>query len=97
MKITFSGALDPKTASDPKNYAVQTWSLKRSAQYGSKHYDEKPARVTGARVSADGKTVTLDIADMQPTWCMEIRYAVSASDGAAVQGVVHNTVHRLGE
>ena len=97
MKITFSGALDPKTASDPKNYAVQTWSLKRSAQYGSKHYDEKGATVTGAKVSADRKTVTLEIADMQPTWCMEIRYTLASTDGSAVQGVVHNTIHRLSE
>ena len=46
IKITFSGKLDPKTASDPKSYAIQTWSLKRSAGYGSKHYDEKAAKVT---------------------------------------------------
>jgi hypothetical protein len=97
MRITFSGVLDPKTAGDPKNYAVQTWSLKRSAEYGSKHYDEKPSNVTAAKVSADGKTVTLEIADIRPTWCMEIRYALKSSDGTAVQGVVHNTIHRLSE
>jgi hypothetical protein len=96
MTITFSGALDPKTAGNPRNYAVQTWSLKRSAAYGSKHYDEKPANVTAARVSADGKTVTLAFDDLRPTWCMEIRYAVRSSDGVAVRGVVHNTIHRLG-
>jgi hypothetical protein len=43
MTLTFSGPLDPKSAGNPRNYAVQTWSLKRSAAYGSKHYDEKPA------------------------------------------------------
>ena len=53
--------------------------------------------MTGAKVSADGKTVTLEISDMRPTWCMEIRYSLRGSDGAAVQGVVHNTIHRLGE
>src|SRR2546429_4965095 len=41
MTIVFSGAVDAKTASDPKNYAVRTWSLKRSAAYGSAHHDEK--------------------------------------------------------
>jgi len=97
MTITFSGALDPKTASDPKCYAVQTWSLKRSAGYGSKHYDEKSLQVTGVKVSADGKTVTLEIADMKPTWCMEIKYNVKATDGSPVQGFLHNTIHRLGE
>lgn len=95
MKITFSGALDSKMASDPKSYTVQTWSLKRSANYGSKHYGEKAAKVTGAKLSADGKTVTLEIAEIQPTWCMEIRYTLVGSDGSAVHGAVHNTIHRL--
>jgi putative heme-binding domain-containing protein len=95
--ITFSGALDPKTAGDPTNYAVQTWSLKRSEQCGSGHYDEKPAQVTAAKVSADGKTVTLEIADLKPTWSMAIKYHLRSADGATVQGCLHNTIHRLGE
>jgi glucose/arabinose dehydrogenase len=97
MVIEFSAALDPKTAGDPSRYAVQTWSLKRSEQYGSKHYAEKPARVTAATVSPDGKTLTLEIADMKPTWGMEIRYDIKGADGATVQGFLHNTVHRLVE
>jgi len=97
ITIRFSGSLDPQTAGDPKNYAVQTWSLKRSEQYGSKHYDEKPARVTAATVSADGKTVMLEIADLKPTWGMEIKYNIRASDGSSVQSFLHNTIHRLGE
>jgi glucose/arabinose dehydrogenase len=97
MTITFSGPLDRQTAADPKNYAVQTWSLKRSAEYGSKHYDEKPSKVSGVAVSADGKTVKLEIDGIKPTWCMEIKYGVKGVNGEPVQGVVHNTIHRLGE
>jgi putative heme-binding domain-containing protein len=97
MVITFSGALDPKTAGDPKNFTVQTWSLKRSAQYGSKHYDEKPLKVTAARVSPDGKTVTLEIEDLKATWCMGIKYSIKAMDGSVVHGILHNTIHRLSE
>jgi hypothetical protein len=97
MTITFTGRLDPKSAGDARNYSVKTWSLKRSAAYGSKHYDERPATITGAKLANDGKTVMLQIADMKPTWCMEIRYAFKAADGSVVEGVVHNTVHRLGE
>ena len=76
---------------------MQTWSLKRSEQYGSKHYDEKPAKVTAAKLSGDGKTLTLEIADMKPTWSMEIKYDLKASDGSTVKGFFHNTIHRLGE
>jgi hypothetical protein len=97
MVLTFSGALDPASAGNAKNYVVRTWSLQRSAAYGSKHHDEKPVPVTAAKMSADGHTVTLEIAEMRPTWCMEISYTLRAADGSVVQGSVHNTVHRLGE
>jgi hypothetical protein len=95
MTLCFSGALDPRSAGNPKNYAVRTWALKRSQQYGSKHYHEKAAKVTAATVSADGKLVTLAVEDLRPTWSMEIRYDLKAADGATVQGLVHNTIHRL--
>jgi hypothetical protein len=97
VTLRFSGPLDPKSAGDARRYAVKTWSLKRSEQYGSEHYDEKPAKVTGATVSADGKSVTLHIEDVQPTWSMEIRYDVEAADGSAVTGFLHNTIHRLAD
>jgi putative heme-binding domain-containing protein len=97
MTMRFTGRLDPKSAADARNYSVKTWSLKRTAAYGSKHYDEKSSTIIGAKLAADGKTVTLQIADMKPTWCMEIRYSVKSANGSVVEGVVHNTVHRLGE
>jgi hypothetical protein len=97
MVVRFSGKLDPKSAGDPKNYSVTTWSLKRSEQYGSKHYDEKSARVKAATVSRDGKTVKLEIEEIGPTWGMEIRYDLRASDGTVVSGFLQNTIHHLGE
>jgi putative heme-binding domain-containing protein len=97
IAITFSDTLDPKSAADPKSYGVKTWGLKRSANYGSDHYDEKPAMLTGAKLSADGKTVTLEIAELKPTWCMEIRYDLKAAVGQRVEGVLHNTIHALGK
>jgi hypothetical protein len=96
MSITFSGMLDAKTAGDARNYSVKTWSLKRSEQYGSQHYNEKASRVKSVQVSGDGKQVTLEIDDLRPTWCMEIAYTIKGSRGEAVHGVIHNTVHRLG-
>ena len=38
LAITFTGPLDRKTAGDPAHYAVKTWSLKRTVNYGSDHY-----------------------------------------------------------
>ena len=93
VEVTFTDALDTKSAGDPKNYDVKVWGLKRSQQYGSKHIDEKPLIVTKATVSADGKTVRLEVADLAPTRGMEIKYRVKGTDGRAVVGTIHNTIH----
>ena len=97
MEIHFSAEIDPETASNIKNYRVKTWSLKRTANYGSKHYDEKPSRIASARVSKDRKTVFLEILDIKPTWCMEIKYTIKNSNDKWFDGTIHNTIHQLGK
>jgi putative heme-binding domain-containing protein len=96
IELTFTDALDPKTV-DAKSFDVKVWGLIRSKNYGSKHIDEKPLNVAKAVVSPDGKTVRLDLPDLAPTWCMEIRYRLSGADGRIIAGVIHNTVHALGK
>lgn len=54
-------------------------------------------RVTGAEGSPDGKTVTLAVADLGPTWCLKTKDAVRGPDGSRVEGVVHTTRHRVSE
>ncbi len=97
MAITFTDPLDRKAASDPTNYGVRTWSLKRTVNYGSDHIDEHLVRVAAAKVSDDGRTVFLEIPDIRPTWCMEIIYAIRGASGEAVEGAIDNTIHRLGD
>ena len=43
------------------------------------------------------RTVTLEIPELKPTWCMEIRYAIKAASGEPVDGVIHNTIHHLSD
>jgi hypothetical protein len=96
LQLTFTEPLDP-AALDVKNVHIKTWSLKRTANYGSQHYDEKPLAIRSAKLSPDGKSLTLDIPDLRPTWCMEIKYDLHAKDGKPVVGVIHNTIHELAE
>lgn len=96
LRLTFTEPLDP-TALDPQQIQVKTWSLKRTAKYGSKHFDEKSLEVEQATLSADRRTLTIQVADLQPTWGMEIRYTLKFADGSSVPGVIHNTIHSLGE
>ncbi len=97
MQLKFSGDLDPATAIDPNRFVVRTWSLKRSADYGSKHYDEKTLAVASVKLSADRRTLTIELPDIQPTWCMSIEYKLTGSAGEPVNGLIHNTIHALGE
>jgi putative heme-binding domain-containing protein len=95
IAITFTDPLDRATASAASNYSVRHWTLRRSATYGSEHYDERPLDVAGADVSSDGRTVFLKIPGLEPSQCMAIQYRLRASDGSAFSGQIHNTIHAL--
>ncbi len=97
MAITFTGPLDRKTATDPKNYGARMWSLKRTVNYGSEHIDEHATPIQSARLSDDGRTVFLEMPEIRPTWCMEITYAIQSATGEAVDGAIDNTIHQLGD
>ena len=97
MTLTFSDPLQAAAASDPKSFRVKVWSLKRSANYGSKHYDEHELNVASARLLGDSRTVELTIPEIAPTWSMEIRYSLRGADGRPFDGVIHNTIHSLNE
>ena len=96
LSLSFTEPLDPEAA-DPQNVQIKTWSLRRTANYGSNHYDEQSVAVRAATLSADGRTLSLQIPDLRPTWCMEIRYQLRAATGAPVEGVIHNTIHALAD
>jgi putative heme-binding domain-containing protein len=96
LELTFTDALDAKQI-DAKNFEVKTWGLKRTQNYGSKHIDEKPLKVTKATISDNGLTVTLEIPDVAPTWCMEIKYRLTGKDGRVITGTIHNTIHAMGK
>ena len=96
LELTFTEPLDAGSLA-VDNVQITTWSLKRSADYGSKHYDEKLLKVQKLALSADGRTLTLDIPDLAPTWGLELKYALRARSGQPVPGTIHATIHRLGE
>jgi hypothetical protein len=94
LELTFTDALDPK-ALDAKNFEVRVWGLTRSWNYGSKHVNERPLAPARAALSADGRTVRLDLPDLAPTWCMEVKYRLRGTDGRLIAGTIHNTIHEL--
>ena len=95
VSITFSGALDAASVRAAKSFAVKMWDLKRTRNYGSKHYNERSIDVAAARLGDDGRTVHLELPDIAPTWSMEIKYELRSAAGQAFRGTVHNTIHAL--
>jgi hypothetical protein len=97
VELEFTDALDPVAAADPARYLVKAWDLKRTANYGSKHLDERTLPVTGVAVAPGDRTVRLEIPSLAPTWGMEIRSRLRGADGREVERVIHNSIHRLAE
>jgi hypothetical protein len=97
VEITFSEPLDPESITALEDaFSISTWALLRSANYGSDHYDEKTLDVSGASLSRNGKTLTIEIPEIEPVWQMSIQYDLKGKNGEAVKGEIQNTIHTLG-
>jgi glucose/arabinose dehydrogenase len=96
LSVTFSDPIGPASVQSDA-FAFKVWSLKRSASYGSKHYDEHPLDIKAARLSADARTVTLDIPTLVPTQCYELKARLMAPDGATIERSLHGTIHQFSE
>lgn len=97
IEIKFSGPLAAEMAGDAKRFTVRTWSLERTANYGSAHHDERQLAVASASLAGDGQTVFLELPGLQPAWCMSIEYSLRAADGTPVVGEINGTIHHLGD
>ena len=93
ITLTFSEALDRAAAVEPGSWKVQTWNLKRSANYGSDHLDDTSRGVATVDLSADGRTVTLRVPTFAAAWCYSVEWEIAAADGAPVRGLLHGSVH----
>ena len=95
IRLTFSHALDRDAATTSNRYTLRTWDLKRTPNYGSKHYNEKQLDIQQAELSADGKVVSLAVPDLAPTWGMSMEYTLRGQDGRQVRGEFHGSIHNL--
>jgi len=103
LEIRFSEPLDRKLAADKGSYAIRQWNYRWSADYGSKdwsvHEPQKMGQDTvpidAVRVSADGQTVYLGIANVAPVMQMHIGYRLRTADGKDATGDIYNTINRV--
>ncbi|MGB8167104.1 MAG: DUF6797 domain-containing protein [Chthoniobacteraceae bacterium] len=96
LTVSFSDPLDPNSV-QADAFAFKIWSLKRSANYGSKHSDEHPLKIAAARLSPDQRTVTLAIPGLAPTQCYELIAKLRSPAGRPIERSLHGTIHQLSE
>jgi hypothetical protein len=96
LELTFSEPLHRDGVS-PDAFAFKVWSLKRSANYGSKHYDERSMAITAVRLEADLRTLILKIPELRPTDSYELKFRLVGQSGEVIERAVHGTIHRLAE
>ncbi|MDB5354724.1 MAG: Cytochrome c [Phycisphaerales bacterium] len=103
ISITFSDPLDSQAATDEQNWGIEQWNYQWTSQYGSKEYKTTDVKSTGhdevevkaAKLSADGKTVTLQTPPLSPVMQMAITMHIKATDGSAVEWEIDNTVNKI--
>lgn len=71
---------------EPSDCFIRVWSLKRSKEYGSRHYDEHPLSISGVRRGDDPCLLIFSIPDLAPTQCYELKVG---------DRVIHGTLHQL--
>ncbi len=93
LDVTFS---DPLPAGNAGNWQLHAWKLARSANYGSPHVDEHPVPVKSATLSADGRTVSLEVPDLAPTPSLALEVTLRDAAGAEFTREIHLTLHTVG-
>lgn len=98
VSLTFTQPLNQKDAEDVGNYSVKRWNYERAEHYGSQEFTitdpkkqgREDVEVKSAKLSADGKTVTLELADVRPVMQQMIKFFITSKDGHDIkQDVVH--------
>jgi hypothetical protein len=92
--LTFT---QPLAAADTALFHVKRFFYEYHQAYGSKKFEEKAVPVNAVRLSPDGRTVALDLAEMKPGFIHEITLGnVTSRTGTRPLGrLICYTLNRL--
>lgn len=83
--ITFTRPLDAASASSPTAYKLKRYYYEYHSAYGSKQFDLQELSVNGATLSADRRTVSLELPDLVAWRIYELHLdELRAEDGAPI-------------
>jgi putative heme-binding domain-containing protein len=99
VQVTFTQPIDRAVAEQTANQFAQAWNYRYSSSYGSPEFSPRhpgtkghdPVRITSSHVASDGRTLFLEIPDIQPVNQLHLHLRVD--DGAAHDLIA--TVHKL--
>jgi hypothetical protein len=102
LEIGFSDPLDPATANSVDNYALERWNYRWTGNYGSAEVNPATNKdghekidLTSAKLSADGRTVTLSIPGLKPVNQIKIKYKLQGTDGSAAANEIYATINMV--
>ncbi|MBL8848246.1 MAG: hypothetical protein JNG89_01120, partial [Planctomycetaceae bacterium] len=103
ISLTFTAPLDPEVAQDPDSYHGEQWNYLWSQAYGSADYKPSepgieghdPLQIVSATLQPDGRTVFLEIKDLQPVMQFKIDYQLSAADGHEFTSTYYGTLNKV--
>jgi putative heme-binding domain-containing protein len=98
--VTFSSPVDREVAEAPASHFIQAWNYRYSSAYGSPEFSPRhpgtpghdPLAVTSAHLLDDGRTLFLEIPDLQPVNQLHLHLRT----GGGPPHDLFATVHRLG-
>ena len=99
--LRFDVALDPKLATDPASYSLQTWAYQRTYKYGSPQYkaDGTPGQdsltASHAYLSADGKSVFVAVPGMKPAMQLRVGWSIATAAGRPFAENAYTTPYEL--
>jgi hypothetical protein len=103
VHLTFTQPLDRATASDVQNFSGKRWNYARTSNYGSPEFSvEDPKKksrdtldITATKLSPDGKTLTVKIADLKPVMQQSLKFKLKAADGTDLAQEIQHTIHQV--
>ena len=103
VKITFAEALDAARAADPSYYTAEGFNVVRSVDYGSPEFaltdpkskKREPLEIKSVAVSADGKTIDVQIVGFRPMTNFVMKYDLLTATGTPVKNEFNATVNAL--
>ncbi|HTG44848.1 MAG TPA: hypothetical protein VK633_09980, partial [Verrucomicrobiae bacterium] len=101
VQLRFTQPLATDSAGDIQNFSGKRWNYDRAEHYGSPEFsvnDTKkkgrdPIEIKATKLSEDGKTLTIQIADLKPVMQQSLKFNLKAADGTAIAQEIQHTIH----